>query len=96
MRACALALRNVPEANAFWDGASGEVRLGSSVDISIAVATPGGLITPIVKDADAKSLAEISADVKDLAGRARDNKLKPEVSGRAVERSSGHAHCVAP
>ena len=47
-------------------------------DISVAVSTPSGLITPIVKEADTKSLSTISTEVKDLAGRARDNKLKPE------------------
>lgn len=50
----------------------------SGIDISIAVATPTGLITPIVKGADQKSVFQISAEVKDLAKRARDNKLKPE------------------
>jgi pyruvate dehydrogenase E2 component (dihydrolipoamide acetyltransferase) len=47
-------------------------------DISVAVSTPSGLITPIVKEADTKSLSAISTEVKDLATRARDNKLKPE------------------
>jgi pyruvate dehydrogenase E2 component (dihydrolipoamide acetyltransferase) len=47
-------------------------------DISVAVATPTGLITPIVKGAEGKGLADISAEMKDLAGRARDGKLKPE------------------
>ena len=47
-------------------------------DISVAVATPNGLITPIVKAAESKGLAEISDEVKELAGRAREGKLKPE------------------
>ncbi|KAI0220015.1 hypothetical protein L0F63_007062, partial [Massospora cicadina] len=63
IRACALALRDVPEAN--------------EIDISVAVATPTGLITPIVKNADQKGLRVISAEVKDLAARAKINKLKP-------------------
>ena len=48
------------------------------VDVSVAVATPAGLITPIVTDAAGKGLSVISAEVRDLATRARDNKLKPE------------------
>jgi pyruvate dehydrogenase E2 component (dihydrolipoamide acetyltransferase) len=48
------------------------------VDVSVAVATPAGLITPIVKAADTKGLAVISAEVRELAARARDGKLKPE------------------
>ncbi|KAI8466808.1 MAG: Lipoate acetyltransferase [Monoraphidium minutum] len=78
VRAVALALRDVPEANAAWDGAAGAAVAQPSVDVAIAVATEGGLITPIVRDAANKSLAQISAEVKDLAARARSNKLKPE------------------
>ena len=48
------------------------------VDISVAVATPTGLITPIIKDADRKGLRDISSEMKDLAKRAKDNKLLPE------------------
>merc|ERR1711936_1384493 len=48
----------------------------SNIDISVAVATPAGLITPIVKDAASKPIQQISADVKELAGRAKNNKLK--------------------
>lgn len=47
-------------------------------DISVAVATPNGLITPIIKKAETKGLAQISGEMKDLAGRAREGKLKPE------------------
>jgi pyruvate dehydrogenase E2 component (dihydrolipoamide acetyltransferase) len=49
-----------------------------AVDISVAVAIPGGLITPIVRNADQKGLAAISSDMKALAGKAREGKLKPE------------------
>ena len=77
VRAAALALQDVPEVNAIWDPSSGAL-LQATSDISIAVATPGGLITPIVKAAEGKTLQTISAEVKDLAGRARENKLKPE------------------
>lgn len=80
LRGCALALRDVPAANVFWDEATGSVQPQASVDISVAVATEGGLITPIVKHVDAKSLSAISAEVKEIAGRARQlpMKLKPE------------------
>jgi pyruvate dehydrogenase E2 component (dihydrolipoamide acetyltransferase) len=76
IRCVALALRKVPAANASWTDSA--IRLYSEVDISIAVATPGGLITPIIKSADKKGLGTISAEMKDLATRARDGKLKPE------------------
>ena len=76
--AAARALRAVPEANAFFDAKSGRVAANSSVDVSVAVATEGGLITPIVKGADALGLVAINARVKDLAARARAGRLKPE------------------
>ncbi|MBD24754.1 MAG: pyruvate dehydrogenase complex dihydrolipoamide acetyltransferase [Candidatus Marinimicrobia bacterium] len=76
IKASALALRKVPQANASWTEES--VRLYDNVDISIAVSTPEGLITPIVRSAELKSLVEISSEVKDLAKRARDKKLKPD------------------
>jgi pyruvate dehydrogenase E2 component (dihydrolipoamide acetyltransferase) len=76
IKACALALRKVPHANATWTEEA--VRLYDNVDISVAVSTPEGLITPIVRGADKKTLGVISSEVKDLAGRARDKKLKPE------------------
>ena len=76
VKAAALALRKVPEANASWTDDA--ILFYDRVDVSVAVATENGLITPIVKDADRKGLAEISAEMKDLAARARDNKLKPE------------------
>lgn len=75
MRCAALALRDVPEANAQWKGDRAE--LSSTVDISVAVATPSGLITPIVAGADGLGLTDISATVRDLATRAKDNKLQP-------------------
>ncbi len=76
IRAVALALRKVPAANASWSD-EGTV-MYDAVDISVAVAIPGGLITPIVKSADQKGLAQISIDMKSLAAKARDGKLKPE------------------
>jgi pyruvate dehydrogenase E2 component (dihydrolipoamide acetyltransferase) len=76
IRASALALRDVPEVNGSY--AKGSVRMSSTVDISVAVATPGGLITPILRNTDKLGLSDISAKVKDLAARARDGKLAPE------------------
>ena len=78
IRASSLALRDVPEANGTYDPKSDSVRLQDSIDISVAVATPTGLITPIVKQTDRLGLTEITEKVRDLAGRARDGKLKPE------------------
>jgi pyruvate dehydrogenase E2 component (dihydrolipoamide acetyltransferase) len=76
IKASAAALRRVPTVNAAWtdDG----MALFDDVDISVAVAIPDGLITPIVRHADQKGLATISREMKDLAGRARAGKLKPE------------------
>jgi pyruvate dehydrogenase E2 component (dihydrolipoamide acetyltransferase) len=76
IKASALALRKVPNANATWTDEA--VHLYNNVDISVAVATPEGLITPIVRNADIKGLAAISAEVKDLATRAKAKKLKLE------------------
>jgi pyruvate dehydrogenase E2 component (dihydrolipoamide acetyltransferase) len=78
IRASAMALRDVPEANGTYDPKSDSVRLQDSIDISIAVATPTGLITPIVPHTDQLGLSQIADKVRDLAGRARDGKLKPE------------------
>ncbi len=76
IRAAALALKKVPAANACWTDEN--ILLFDQVDMSVAVATPAGLITPIIKAAEAKGLAAISSEMKDLAARARDGKLKPE------------------
>ncbi|MCP5404778.1 MAG: pyruvate dehydrogenase complex dihydrolipoamide acetyltransferase [Pseudomonadaceae bacterium] len=76
IKACALALADFPAANAAWNGDS-IVQFGN-VDVSVAVATDGGLITPIVQNADQKSLPAISAEMKQLAADARAGKLKPE------------------
>ena len=76
IKAVALALKDVPEANATWyDDA---IVLYQNVDVSVAVAIDGGLITPVVKNADQKSLPQISTEMKDLALRAREGKLQPE------------------
>jgi len=76
--AVALALTDVPSANAYWDDKVEESRLHRSIDVSVAVSTPTGLITPIIKDADQKSLKSIAMEVRELAEKARANKLKPE------------------
>ncbi|KAF3767229.1 Dihydrolipoyllysine-residue acetyltransferase component of pyruvate dehydrogenase complex, mitochondrial [Cryphonectria parasitica EP155] len=76
IKAIAAAAKKVPAANASWQ--EGAIRQFSTVDVSVAVATPAGLITPIVKAAEGKGLETISSQVKELAKRARDNKLKPE------------------
>jgi pyruvate dehydrogenase E2 component (dihydrolipoamide acetyltransferase) len=76
IKASALALRDKPEANASWyDDA---IVNYTNVDLSIAVSTEGGLITPIVRNADQKTLAQISAEMKTLAAKARAGKLQPE------------------
>lgn len=76
IRAVALALQKVPAANASYDE-SGMLYFDHA-DISMAVATPAGLITPIIKNAQAKGLSTIAREAKELAQKARDNKLKPE------------------
>ena len=76
IRAAALALKQVPAANASYDDSG--ILLYEHADVSVAVATPNGLITPIVKAAETKGLSGISSEMKDLALRARDGKLKPE------------------
>jgi pyruvate dehydrogenase E2 component (dihydrolipoamide acetyltransferase) len=75
IRAAALALRKVPDANVSWSEEG--ILAYQDVDISVAVATPGGLITPIIHKADQKGLRQIAAEMRDLAARARDGKLKP-------------------
>jgi len=76
VKALALALEQVPEANVSFAGDS--LRRFARADISVAVAIPGGLITPVVRDAASRRLSHIATEMKDLAARARDGKLKPE------------------
>ncbi|HUC47755.1 MAG TPA: dihydrolipoamide acetyltransferase family protein [Xanthobacteraceae bacterium] len=75
VRALALALQQVPAANAIWAG--DRILRFKHSDIGVAVALEGGLITPVIRDAEAKSLSTISAEVKDLSARARNKKLQP-------------------
>ncbi len=77
IKASALALTRVPEANASWTD-EGQIAMHKHADVSVAVAIEGGLITPIVKEAESKGLAQISTEMKDLASRARERKLKPD------------------
>ena len=76
IRAAAVALRRVPEVNASW--MDKEIQYHQVVDISIAVAIEDGLMTPVLRDADRKGVAQIADEVRDLAERARDKKLQPE------------------
>ncbi|CAK7897538.1 dihydrolipoyllysine-residue acetyltransferase component of pyruvate dehydrogenase complex, mitochondrial [[Candida] anglica] len=78
IKAVALASLRVPEVNSAWLGDQGVIRTYSTVDVSVAVATPTGLITPIVKNAHTKGLAAISTEIKDLGKRAKIGKLNPE------------------
>ena len=78
VKALAMALKEVPAANCYFDEGRGEVVPWPSVDVSVAVASERGLITPIVKNADKKSLTAISAEMKELAEKARSGRLKPE------------------
>jgi pyruvate dehydrogenase E2 component (dihydrolipoamide acetyltransferase) len=75
IKACAIALQQVPDANAVWAG-DRILKLTPS-DVAVAVAIEGGLFTPVLQDAHQKSLSALSAQMKDLAGRARDRKLAP-------------------
>lgn len=76
IKATALALKEVPNANSSWTDDA--ILLYNNIDISVAVAIDGGLITPIVKNADQKSLIDISNEAKKLIKKARDGKLQPE------------------
>ena len=75
IKASALALQSVPDANAVWAG-DRILKLKPS-DVAVAVAIEGGLFTPVLKDSEMKSLSALSAEMKDLAARARDRKLAP-------------------
>ncbi len=75
IRALALALQRVPAANAAWAG--DRILRFKHADIGVAVALDGGLITPVIRNAETKSVSAISSEMKDLSARARDKKLKP-------------------
>ncbi|KAL6944418.1 pyruvate dehydrogenase complex dihydrolipoamide acetyltransferase component (E2) [Hanseniaspora osmophila] len=78
VKAITVAARRVPDANAYWLQEEGVIRQFKNVDVSVAVATPTGLLTPIVKNAESKGLTAISAEIKELVSRAKINKLAPE------------------
>ena len=75
IKACALALQKVPRANAVWAG--DRVLQMEASDISVAVAIEGGLFTPVLQDAEVKTLSHLAVEMKDLAERARNRKLAP-------------------
>jgi pyruvate dehydrogenase E2 component (dihydrolipoamide acetyltransferase) len=76
VKALAVALRQVPTCNVMFT--PDQLISFTRADISVAVSTPAGLITPVVKDADSKAISAIATEIKELAGRAREGKLKPE------------------
>ncbi len=76
IKALALALKAVPDANVSWT--DGAMLKHKHADVGVAVSIPGGLITPIIRDACHKTLSQISNEMKDMAGRAKARKLKPE------------------
>jgi pyruvate dehydrogenase E2 component (dihydrolipoamide acetyltransferase) len=76
VKACARALTRFPGVNASW--AVDKIVTHADVHVGVAVAVPDGLVVPVVRNADRKPVVEISAEVKDLAGRARDRRLRPE------------------
>lgn len=78
VKAISKAALRVPESNSYYLESDDVIRQFNNVDISIAVSTPTGLITPIVKNADTKGLKFISNEIKELGKKAKENKLKPE------------------
>ena len=78
IKAAALALRDIDQVNNKYDIKSDSIQINSAIDVSVAVATPTGLITPIVTSTDKRSVYDVNLLVKDLAKRAREGKLKPE------------------
>jgi pyruvate dehydrogenase E2 component (dihydrolipoamide acetyltransferase) len=78
IKACGVACRKVPAVNSSWREKEGVIRENKTVDVSVAVATPTGLMTPIVKGVEGLGLENISVQVKDFGKRAKDGKLKPE------------------
>jgi pyruvate dehydrogenase E2 component (dihydrolipoamide acetyltransferase) len=76
LKAVATALAQHPECNAWWQ--EDHIRKWNTVHLGMAVAIPDGLITPVIRNAETKSMRQIAAEARDMAGRARDRKLKPE------------------
>ena len=93
IKACAQALMDVPEVNVQW--AENELHQFGSADISVVTAVDGGLVTPIVRGAQARSVWQIASEVKDLAARAARNQLKmPEIVGGSFSLSNLGMHGV--
>lgn len=78
IKAIAKANKEVPQVNSAWLESEGVIRQYKNVDVSVAVATPVGLITPVIRNADSKGLEQISSEAKSLGKKARDGKLVPE------------------
>lgn len=76
-KSCAVALRQHPQVNASYLESEGTLRFYDDVNIAVAVAIDEGLVTPVIRDADRKGLAQIAAETRELAQRARDRKLEP-------------------
>ena len=76
LKACALGLRRIPDANASFTEEA--IVYHARVDIGMAVSIPDGLLTPVIRDADKKTIGQIAAEARELAARARDRKLRPE------------------
>jgi pyruvate dehydrogenase E2 component (dihydrolipoamide acetyltransferase) len=76
VKACAKALARFPTVNASWAG--DKIVTHAAIDIGVAVAIPDGLVVPVVRHADSKSILDIAREIKDLATRARERKLRPE------------------
>ena len=76
-KACALALKMHPAVNSSWMEAEGAIYRHNRVNVAVAVAIDEGLVTPVIRDADLKTITQIAAETKDLAGRARERKLDP-------------------
>ncbi len=77
-KACAVALNQHPAVNASWDDEGSVIRYHKNAHVAVAVAIEDGLLTPVIRDADRKGLAQIGAETRELAGRAKDKKLAPE------------------
>ena len=77
-KACAVALGQHPAVNASWDEEGGVIRYHKNAHVAVAVAIDDGLLTPVIRDADRKGLAQIGAETRELAGRAKEKKLAPE------------------
>lgn len=77
-KACALGLKMHPAVNSSWAESEGAIYQHNRISVAIAVAIDEGLVTPVIRDADLKSLTEIASETKDLAAKARDRKLQPE------------------